>query len=129
MDIMMREMKTTRITPTFLPTEDDAKRYVAEKLSKQYSISPQTLYEHLYIVQITKKVQVSYNSDKHLVVRIVPIIYAYFPDDYLEHHPELPSTEFKTAMEDSDTIIVFDAGETYAIIRFIKYTLKEAGGW
>ncbi len=130
MEVILREMESTKVYTSSAKqtTEEDVRRYAAEKLSKKFGLPAKSLYDNIIVMGITKSTQVSINNKMHLVVRTFPIATIAFEDKYREKHPELPA-ELTIRMEDSDVLVVFDKWESYEIVQFAHKIAKGITYW
>jgi len=116
-DVIMRDVTSSKAYDGNMPllTQKDAEEAVKEHLSKRLG---KQYRGEIEIFSVGKKVQVSLNSDMHLVVRIFPEIEYAYTD---ENGDRVTAT---LAAQDTDTVVVFDARETRAIINLVKYRIS-----
>lgn len=117
MEVFLREVKSTKAYDGRSPliTEDDAVKVVREHLSKRFG---KEYDKEIEILDIVKAVQVSINSDNHMVVRIYPKIHFSYVDE--DGYKMLGWA----VAQDTDTLVVFDKSETQKILEFIGGLIK-----
>jgi len=117
-ELLLREVRATKAYSSGrgMITTADAEKIVREHLSKRFGKK----YDgEIVILEVFKSVQVSLNSDQHLVVRVYPEINFKYVDEEGNARCEWLSAH------DTDTVVVFDDVETRHILRFISWILRE----
>jgi len=115
MEIVLRESRVQKVLPGQISRED-AEDLVRERLSQENSDRAKRLKD-LEVVYISYRYQISYNSWRHLVIRVWPcvtarITYRENGEDYIDRVDyEFPN---------HDALIVFDSEMTSTLLRFVK---------